>query len=108
MIALLLQAQGAETRCAYTGADGLEQARSWKPQVALLDVGLPDMSGHQLASRLRAEQGGGSLLLVAVTGFGDPGVERKALASGFDARLIKPVDHGTLQRLIAEHLRQAT
>jgi CheY-like chemotaxis protein/anti-sigma regulatory factor (Ser/Thr protein kinase) len=106
MLALLLQSQGAETRCAYGGQEAIDLAREWRPSIALVDIGLPDMSGYEVARRLRAEQGGDQLLLLAVTGFGDPGTADKAQQAGFDERLLKPLDHRQLTRLIEEHLQR--
>jgi two-component system CheB/CheR fusion protein len=102
-LTLLLQVHGAETVGVYTGGEGIEQARSFRPQVALIDIGLPDMPGYEVARRIR-EQLGDGILLLAVTGFGDPIAERKALQAGFDERIVKPVDHERLHALIARHV----
>jgi len=104
-LGMLLNAQGADVRCAYTGADAIEQARSWRPQVALVDLGLPDMTGYAVAEQIRAAQGEGVLLL-AVTGFGDPAADVRAKRAGFAERLVKPIDHQRLDALIARHLAQ--
>jgi CheY-like chemotaxis protein len=101
ILALLLESHGAETRCAYSGADGIEQARVWRPHVALVDIGLPDMTGYEVAGAIRREENGARVLLLAVTGYGDPASGAKAAEAGFDGRLVKPIDHDRLHELIA-------
>ena len=75
--------------------------RSIAPDVALIDVGLPDLDGHELVRRARAEGGGPPPYLVAVTGYGQPEDERRAREVGFDAHLPKPLDWDRLDRLLA-------
>jgi CheY-like chemotaxis protein len=97
---------GFEVEVAFEPAAALKLAREFRPSVALLDVGMPDMSGYELATRLRAlVEPGGTLRLVAVTGFGQPDDRERAFASGFDRHLVKPVDLKTLLRTLDE-LRQ--
>jgi two-component system CheB/CheR fusion protein len=95
-LALLLDRMGAETCRAYSGADGLEKAHNWHPQAMLVDIGLPDMTGYELAERIRSVEGGEEPLLLAVTGFSQGEAEERARAAGFDGRLVKPID---LERL---------
>ena len=103
-LALRLQAHGAEVQCAYTQRDGLELMACWRPDVALVDIGIPDISGYDVAELIRAGSDGGQVLLVAVTGFSDPSVEEKAREAGFDDRLLKPLDFEKLSTLIARHI----
>lgn len=98
----LLQTMGAEAVCAYSAAAGIEKARSWRPEVALVDLGLPDMPGYEVARAIRAQEGGEHVLLLAATGFGDETSRARALGVGFDERLLKPLDPADLhQRIVA-------
>lgn len=103
-LARLLRIRGAETECAYTGSEGVEKARVWKPGVAVVDIALPDLSGFEVARRIRAQDDGDGVLLLAVTGFGDGRTERDALEAGFDERIVKPIDlerlYGQIARLL--------
>jgi len=96
----LLQMLGYRTR---TGNDGLEAVRlaaSFRPQVALLDIGLPGMSGHDAARRIRAEQWGEGMLLIALSGWGQEDDLRKSKEAGFDHHFVKPVDLEALTALL--------
>ena len=99
---LLLETDGHEVQVAGDGAGGLALARQYKPDVALLDIGLPHMDGYELARRMREEPALGSTLLVAVTGYGQMHDRARASASGFNHHLVKPVEFSALQRLLRE------
>jgi PAS domain S-box-containing protein len=99
---LLLESDGHEVRVAGDGAGGLVLARQYKPDVALLDIGLPHMDGYELARRMREEPALGNTLLVAVTGYGQMHDRARASASGFNHHLVKPVEFTALQRLLRE------
>lgn len=99
-LAVLLELKGHECQTAYDGHCVLEVARAFLPEVVLLDLGLPGLSGFEVARRLRAELGT-ALLLVAVTGQGQPEDRERAHDAGFDHHLLKPVDIKTLDRLLA-------
>jgi CheY-like chemotaxis protein len=103
-MAELVRIWGYEVRTAHDGPAALECARSFRPNVVLLDVGLPGMDGYELARRLRAEGLAGDLL-VSVTGYGQEEDRRKAEEAGFDHHLTKPVNPDTLQRLVAQEDR---
>ena len=96
----LLQVQGFETRIARDGADALQAAVDFKPALALIDIGLPEMDGYELARRLRATVGLEKLRLVALTGFGQARDLARAEAAGFDAHLLKPVSLEHLDEVI--------
>jgi PAS domain S-box-containing protein len=98
---MLLRMQGHEVDAAYDGATALETARARRPQVVLLDIGLPILSGYEVARRLRGQGGADSLLLVALTGYGHEESRRQARAAGFDHFLVKPVDPAELTQLLA-------
>jgi PAS domain S-box-containing protein len=98
--ATLLKLCGHEVRTAYTGRRALEIAEEFAPDVALLDIGLPDISGYELARALRAAQWSTALHLVAVTGWGQDQDKRRALTAGFDRHLTKPIAPETLESLL--------
>ena len=79
----------------------LERARAAAPQVCLLDIGLPEMDGKELARRLRADPATAGALLVAVTGYGQDSERQQIMAAGFDHHLVKPVDMERLGAILA-------
>ncbi|HEX4928090.1 MAG TPA: PAS domain S-box protein [Burkholderiales bacterium] len=97
---LLLEADGHEVRVADDGASGLEMARAYRPEVMLLDIGLPKMDGYEIARRIRADAALQGTMLVAVTGYGQMHDRARASASGFDHHLVKPVEYRQLQELL--------
>ena len=101
-LALLLKIVGHTVEAAENGRRGLDLAAANPPEVALVDIGLPDVDGYEVGRELRVKLGP-ELFLVALTGFSQPEDRRRALESGFDAHLVKPVDLQTLQSLIAGH-----
>ncbi len=98
-MALLVNLWGHRACVAYDGPAALQVASEYLPEVVFLDLGLPGMSGYDVARRLRDEPGLGKTLLVAVTGYGpeDGGRSRDA---GFDMHLTKPVDPGVIRELL--------
>ena len=99
---LLLEADGHDVQVANDGPSGLARAKQYRPDIALLDIGLPQMNGYELAQRMRAEPSLEGTLLVAVTGYGQMHDRARASAAGFDHHLVKPVEFGALQRLLRE------
>jgi PAS domain S-box-containing protein len=99
-LTMVLQLDGHEVASAYTAEDALVLASPFRPDVALLDVGLPGMDGYELAARLRALPGFDRVHLVALTGYGQPGDRERALAAGFDSHLVKPAEYSALQEII--------
>ena len=97
----LLELLGHHVEVAEDGHRGVELAFTARPEVGLVDIGLPGIDGYEVARRVRAEPGGRDILLVALTGYGQPEDERRALEAGFDAHLVKPVDPDVLERLLA-------
>lgn len=97
---MLLELDGEETRVAYDGESALKIARDFRPQIALLDVGIPQMDGYEIARRLRAAPETRDSILVAVTGWGQSEDRRRSKEAGFDYHLVKPVEPATLQRLL--------
>ncbi len=98
-IAELLRIWGHVVRTANDGPQALAAAREDKPEVVLLDIGLPGMDGYAVAVQLRAEGLGGKLL-VALTGFSEDRDRDRARQAGFDRHLVKPVDPTALQKLL--------
>jgi PAS domain S-box-containing protein len=98
---ILLELHGHRVRTAATGEEGLERVRSARPEVALIDIGLPGIDGYEVARTLRGDPGGERLYLVALTGYGQAVDRERALAAGFDAHLVKPVDVAALQSVLA-------
>ncbi len=101
-LVMALELLGYEAKAAYTGGAGEALAAGFAPQVALLDIGLPDMTGYELAGRLRAAPGGTSMFQIAATGWGQDADRQRALDAGFDRHLTKPVDFDKLREMLAE------
>ncbi|MDQ2695455.1 MAG: response regulator [Pseudomonadota bacterium] len=99
-MARLMEAMGYAARHAVSGEDALAAARDFHPAVILLDIGLPDVDGLEVARRLRQAHGPG-LRLIALTGYGQPEDVRRCREAGCDHHLLKPVDFGVLQALLA-------
>ncbi|MGZ5183008.1 MAG: ATP-binding response regulator, partial [Ramlibacter sp.] len=97
---LFLQAAGHSVQAAYRGADGIEVARAFRPQVCLLDIGLPDFDGNELARRLRAMPETAGATLVALTGYGRQQDRDAASDAGFDHYLVKPVNTVQLTHML--------
>jgi CheY-like chemotaxis protein len=87
---------------AEDGPKGLEAILSSRPEIALIDIGLPGMDGYELARRVRTTLGE-SVVLVALTGYGLPEDRQQAIGAGFNSFLLKPVDLAALQKLLADH-----
>jgi signal transduction histidine kinase len=99
-LAVLLGMQGHQVRTAHDGPDALEQAEAFRPEVVILDVGLPRMDGYEVARRLREREGMRGVLLVALTGYGREEDRRRSLEAGFDRHLVKPVDPDVLRDVL--------
>jgi signal transduction histidine kinase/CheY-like chemotaxis protein len=96
----LLEAQGHRVETAIDGEGGVERALAARPEVALVDIGLPRVDGYEVARRLRGAMGP-RIFLIALTGYGQPDDRARAAAAGFDVHITKPLDFRTLERLIA-------
>lgn len=102
----LLGFLGSEVRVVHDGASALAALEEWPPSVLLLDLGMPDMDGYEVARRIRAEHRNDSVLLVALTGWGQRQDRDRTVAAGFDHHLIKPVDFAGLAALLTRHLER--
>ena len=100
-LALLLGLQGHQTESVHGAHEAIERARAFAPHVVLLDIGLPEMDGYEVARRLRAEGTGG--VLIALTGYAQPEDVQRAMDAGFDAHVTKPVALSELTRVLEEH-----
>jgi CheY-like chemotaxis protein len=97
----LLQSRGHQIRVAHDGPSALEAAREQRPEVVLLDIGLPGMDGYQVAEQLREMEGMERALLVALTGYGQDEDRQRSHEAGIDLHMIKPVDPEALIKLVA-------
>lgn len=100
-MAMLLEFDGHEVVKAYNGAEALSLAETFRPEVVLLDIGMPKLNGHEVAQRLRATAWGKTIVLVAMSGWGQEQDQQRSRDSGFDHHLIKPVHPAELARLLA-------
>jgi CheY-like chemotaxis protein len=100
-LAELLQVSGCDVRAAYSGQEALDIAASTPLAVVLLDIGLPDMSGHEVARRMRKLPSMQGTRIIATTGYGLEADREASAVAGFDAHLVKPLDHEEVLRLIA-------
>jgi two-component system, sensor histidine kinase len=95
-----LRALGHSVRTARDGASAIEEASRLRPEIVILDIGLPDMDGHEVARRLRAQASLRPSVLVALTGYGQESDRQLSREAGFDHHLVKPVDLRKLESLL--------
>ena len=98
---MLLAMLGPEVRIASSGPSALQLMGTYRPTVVILDIGLPNMDGYEVARRMRAGTEGDKLMLVALSGWGQEEDRRRSREAGIDYHLVKPVDLRTLQELLA-------
>lgn len=101
MLAMVLESSGHQVLVEHRPLQALERAQQVAPQVCLLDIGLPEMDGNELAQRLRSQPETADAVLVAVTGYGQESDRARALAAGFDHYLVKPVDASQLYPILS-------
>lgn len=104
MLAQLLEAVGYPASAVYTGAQALEQAARRQPTAMILDIGLPDMSGLDLARKIRATAWGAQIPLLALSGFGTDKNIADSLAAGMNRHFLKPMSITTLKDVLDEYL----
>lgn len=95
----LLGLVGYETHLSFTGEQAIDAVEKFKPDAVLLDIGLPDIDGNEVARRLR-EKGHTTLRLIALSGYGQESDRQKATAAGFDGHLTKPARLAEIQKMI--------
>jgi DNA-binding response OmpR family regulator len=105
--AILLQHAGFEVRTATNGHDAIKVAGEFHPQIVLLDVGLPDLDGYEIARRLRAGRTLQMMTLIAITAYGREEDHMRAKAAGFDHHLVKPVPFANILALIGSQIQPA-
>ena len=105
MLASTLRNKGYSVQSAYTGPDGLKVAQQWRPDVVLLDIGLPGLDGYEVARRLRSDSSLSSapekMRLFAMTGYGREADIALAREAGFDSHMTKPCDFRELEKLLS-------
>ena len=102
---VILTTLGYEVQTAEDGLQAMETAAEFRPDAVLLDIGLPRISGYEVARQIRDQPWGKSILLIATTGWGQLDDRQRAHEAGFDHHLVKPVDSATLDELLKEALR---
>jgi CheY-like chemotaxis protein len=103
-LGLVLRFMGYEVSIAYGGAEALEVGARERPRAAIIDIGMPGMSGHEVARRMRREAWGRNAILVALTGWGQDTDKQAARAAGFDDHLTKPVDPDDVEAVLSKLL----
>lgn len=101
-LGILLRLEGNEVRTAHDGLAAVEAAAAFRPDAVLLDIGLPKLNGYDVARRIRAEEGGSDVVLIALTGLGQDEDRRRSAEVGINHHMTKPVDFGALLGLLAK------
>jgi signal transduction histidine kinase/ActR/RegA family two-component response regulator len=99
-LAMMLQMMGNEVRTAHDGLEGVELAATFRPDLVLLDIGMPRLNGYDACRRIREQPWGKNVLLVALTGWGQEEDKRRSHEAGFDTHLVKPVEPEALEKLL--------
>jgi PAS domain S-box-containing protein len=99
-LAMLMELRGHQTQTVHDGLEGVEIAERFRPDVVLLDIGLPRLNGYQVCHRIRAAPWGRNMVLIAMTGWGQDEDRSRSKEAGFDAHIVKPVDHDALMELL--------
>ncbi|MDB5312042.1 MAG: luxQ 2 [Gemmataceae bacterium] len=100
-LALMLKILGHDSRTAYDGLEAVEAAGAFRPDVVLLDIGLPKLNGYEACRQIRAQPWGERMVLIALTGWGQDEDRSRSKEAGFNFHMVKPVDPATLQKLLA-------
>ena len=101
-LAMLLEITGNKTYMAHDGIEALEAIERHRPQVVLLDIGLPKLDGHEVCRRIRSQPWGKDIIILALTGWGQEDDRRRSEEAGFNGHLVKPVDYDKLLELLGE------
>jgi len=101
-MAMMLSMMGHETRTAHDGEAAVTTAEDFRPQVVLLDIGLPKLNGYEVAQRIRKEEWGASMFLVAITGWGQDEDRQRSEDVGMNLHLVKPVEPSALESVLAD------
>lgn len=100
-LAMLIELMGHEVQTASDGVEALEVAEAFRPDVILLDIGMPRMNGYEASRRIRMKEWGSSVRLIALTGWGQEEDMRMAEEAGFDQHLVKPVEADALREALS-------
>lgn len=100
-LAMMLSMMGHDTRTAHDGEVAVTTAEAFRPQVVLLDIGLPKLNGYEVAQRIRQQEWGTSMFLVAVTGWGQDEDRQRSEDVGMNLHMVKPVEPSALDRMLA-------
>lgn len=100
-LAMLLKLKKQEVHVRYSGREAIEAAETLRPEIVLLDISMPELDGYQTAALIRQQPWGSSLVLIALTGYGQEEDRRRSFEAGFDGHLVKPVDLATLLQLMS-------
>jgi len=101
-LAMLLRIMGNETQTAHDGLEALDVAAVFRPDLVLLDIGMPKLNGYETATRIRQQPWGRSMVLVALTGWGQEADRQKSDEAGFDSHMVKPIEPAALEKLLAK------
>ena len=100
-LGMLLRLKGNDIRTAHDGLEAVAAADTFRPELVLLDIGLPKLNGYDAARRIRQQPWGAAVVLVALTGWGQEEDRRRSHEAGFDFHVVKPVDLAALEQLLA-------
>jgi CheY-like chemotaxis protein len=101
-LSMMLELLGHEVSAAHDGVEAVETARSFRPDVAFLDVGMPRMNGYEAARLIRLQPECAGVILVALTGWGQEEDKRRSHEAGFDVHMVKPIDYNAVEKLISD------
>ena len=101
-LGMMLKIMGNHTATAYDGQTGVEVAERFRPDVVLLDIGMPKLNGYEACQRIREQPWGKSVILIAVTGWGQEEDRRRSHEAGFDHHMVKPVNPTALMKLLGD------
>jgi CheY-like chemotaxis protein len=105
MLAELLRLHGYEVQAVNSGKAALDAFNAWRPDVVLLDIGMPDMDGYEVARQVRQQVGTDEVVLIALTGWGQEKDRERVREAGFNHHLLKPIEMDALRALLAESQR---
>jgi CheY-like chemotaxis protein len=98
---MMLKLMGNETRTAHDGQEAIDVAAAFRPDLILLDIGMPRLNGYDTAKQIRQQSWGKTIVLVALTGWGQDEDRRKSDEAGFDSHMVKPIEPAALEKLLA-------
>jgi CheY-like chemotaxis protein len=101
-LAVLLQLNGHEARAVYDGPNAVKTGAAFRPEIVVLDLGMPKMSGYEAARAIRGQEWGKGIYLIALTGWGQESDRRRTQAAGFDAHLTKPLNYEALTKILQQ------